>query len=187
MRMRAALITVMFVGMLGPRPHAADGPYQKIKEIAIPGEGGWDYLNIDSAAHRLYVSHATKVVVVDTVTDAIVGEIADTPGVHGAVPAGPGRVFTSNGRGNNASIVDAKTLQTLTKVDTEGNPDFILYEPLRNEVYTFNGGGKSATVIDVATGKVVATIPLGGKPEAGASDGAGRVFVNVEDKDNVAV
>src|SRR5438094_10355117 len=98
MRMRAALITVMFVGMLGPRPHAADGPYQKIKEIAIPGEGGWDYLNIDAAARRLYVSHASRVVVVDLTKDEIVGEIADTPGVHGAISAGRDRVFTSNGR-----------------------------------------------------------------------------------------
>jgi len=152
MRIRSAVMAVAMVGLFTSLigVHASDGPYRKIKEIAIPGEGGWDYLNIDSGAHRLYVSHATKVVVVDTNKDEIVGEIADTPGVHGAVPAGPGRVFTSNGRGNNASVVDTKTLQTLTKVDTEGNPDFILYEPLRNEVYTFNGGGKSATVIDVA-------------------------------------
>jgi len=191
MRIRSVLIAVVALAVLpsvpGARSAPSDGPYRKIKEIAIPDEGGWDYLNIDSAAHRLYVSHASKVVVVDTATDAIVGEIADTPGVHGAVPAGPDRVFTSNGRGNNASIVDAKTLQTIAKVVTEGNPDFIMFEPQHHEVYTFNGAGKSATVIDVASGKVVATIPLGGKPEAGVSDGAGRVFVNVEDKDNVAV
>ena len=188
--MRAGLMAVMVAfgaGLMTTEPSAADGPYLKIKEIAIPGEGGWDYLNVDSAAHRLYVSHASKVVVVDTTKDEIVGEIADTPGVHGAVPAGPDRVFTSNGRGNSASIVDAKTLQTLSKVETGGNPDFILYEPKRKEVYTFNGAGKSATVIDVATGNVVSTIPLGGKPEAGVSDGAGRVFVNIEDKDNIAV
>src|SRR5207302_7743573 len=162
------------VAFSSDRPRAADGPYQKIKEIPIPGEGGWDYLNVDAAPHRLYVSHSSKVVVVDMTTDEIVGEIADTPGVHGAVPAGPGRVVTSNGRGNNASIVDAKTLQTVSKVETEANPDFIMYEPKQKEIYTFNGGGKSATVIDVASGKVVATIPLGGKPEAGVDDGAGR-------------
>jgi hypothetical protein len=183
-----AILTSVFAGGFVPAgPAAADGPYHKIKEIAIPGEGGWDYLNIDAPTHRLYVSHASKVVVVDLTKDEIVGEIADTPGVHGAVAAGPDRVFTSNGRGNNASIVDSKTLQTLSKVETEGNPDFILYEPKQHEVYTFNGAGKSATVIAVGTGKVVATIPLGGKPEAGVSDGAGRVFVNIEDKDNIAV
>src|SRR5262245_56908257 len=152
------------------------GPYQFIKEIAIGGEGGWDYLNFDSATHRLYVSHATKVVVVDTTTDTVVGEIADTPGVHGAVAAFNGRIVSSNGRENKASIVDAKTLQTLSKVETEGNPDFIMYEPKRNDVYTMNGAWRSATVID-SSGKVVATIPLGGKPEAAVPDpSAGRFY-----------
>jgi YVTN family beta-propeller protein len=107
---------------------------------------------------------------------------------HGAVAAPSlGRVFTSNGRTNTASIVDAKTLQTISTVETPANPDFIMYEPKQKEVYTFNGGGKSATVIDAASGKVVATIPLGGKPEAGVSDGSGRVFVNVENLNNIAV
>ena len=100
----------------------------------------------------------------------------------------PGRVFTSNGRGNNASIVDARTFQTLSKVETEGNPDYIMFEPKRKEVYTMNGRGNSASVIDAATGKVTATIPLGGKPEAGQPDvAAGRVYVNIEDKNTVAV
>src|SRR5438034_1217815 len=123
MHMRTAFTTIAAAAIVGglaaASPFAADGPYRKIKEIAIPGEGGWDYLNIDPAAHRLYVSHASKVVVIDTTKDEIVGEIADTPGVHGAVPAGTNRVFTSNGRGNTASIVDAKTLQTVGKVRSE--------------------------------------------------------------------
>ncbi len=191
MRMRGVLagtLAVVALGLFAARPHAADGPYQLVKDIQIGGEGGWDYLNVDSAAKRLYVSHATKVVVIDLAKNEILGEIADTPGVHGAVSTGPlGRVFTSNGRGNSASIVDAKTLQTISKVETPANPDFIMFEPKQKEVYTFNGGGRSATVIDAASGKVMATIPLGGKPEAGVSDGAGRVFVNVEDKHNIAV
>ncbi len=190
--MRMRLIIALAATLAGftvgaPTPRAADGPYQKIKEIAIPGEGGWDYLNVDPATHRLYVSHGSKVVVVDMTKDEIIGEIADTPGVHGAVAAGPDRVVSSNGRGNNASIVDAKTFQTITKVETEANPDFIMFEPKQKDVYTFNGGGKSASVIDVANAKVVATIPLGGKPEAGVSDNAGRVYVNIEDKDTIAV
>jgi YVTN family beta-propeller protein len=189
--MRVALTGILAVAVLGlsaAQPRAAEGPYQLIKEIQIGGEGGWDYLNVDSVAKRLYVSHGTKVVVVDTASNEIVGEIADTPGVHGAVAAPSlGRVFTSNGRGNTASIVDAKTLQTISKVETPANPDFIMYEPKQKEVYTFNGGGKSASVIDAASGKVVATIPLGGKPEAGVSDGAGRVFVNIENLNNIAV
>ena len=166
---------------------AADAPYHQLKEVAIGGEGGWDYLSVDSAAKRLYVSHGTKVVVVDTGNDSIVGEIADTPGVHGAIAAWDGRIVTSNGRENKASIVDAATLKTIQKVDTEANPDFIMFEPKQKEVYTFNGGGKSASVID-ASGKVVATIPLGGKPEAGVADpAAGRVYVNNETGNEIIV
>ncbi|HEY4246261.1 MAG TPA: hypothetical protein VGM64_05355 [Lacunisphaera sp.] len=165
----------------------ADVSYHPIHEIAIGGEGGWDYLSVDAASHRLYVTHGTKVVVVDTTTDAVVGEIADTPGVHGfvAVPE-LGRGFASNGRENKASIVDLKTLKTIAKVETGANPDAILYEPGRQEVYTFNGRGRSATVFEAATGKVVATIPVGGKPEFAQADSkAGRVYFNLEDKSEV--
>jgi len=168
-------------------PRAADAPYRFIKDVQIGGDGGWDYLNLDGAGRRLLISHGTKVVVFDLKSDAVVGEIADTPGVHGAVMAAEAHIFTSNGGENKASMVDGKTLQTIKKVDTEGNPDFIMYEPKMKEVYTFNGSGKSATVID-ADGKVVATIPLGGKPEAGASDPAvGRVYVNNETGNEIVV
>jgi DNA-binding beta-propeller fold protein YncE len=162
-------------------------PYHLVKEIAIGGEGGWDYLSVDPEGHRLYVTHATKVVVIDTVKDEIVGEIADTPGIHGFVVATElGRGFASNGKENKASIVDLKTLKTLAKVDTGENPDAILYEPGRREVYTFNGRGQSVTVFEAATGKLIATIPVGGKPEFAQADPvAGRVYVNLEDKNEV--
>jgi DNA-binding beta-propeller fold protein YncE len=167
-------------------PHAADGPYQFIKDVEIGGEGGWDYLNLDAAAKRLLISHGTKVVVFDLTKDAVAGEIADTRGVHGAVVAGD-YIFSSNGRENKASMIDVETLQTVKKIDTEGNPDFIMYEPKMREVYTFNGAGKSASVISAA-GSVVATIPLGGKPEAGVSDpAAGRVYVNNETGNEIVV
>src|SRR5438034_434108 len=155
--MRRTLAIVAWVACAAFAVQAQDGPYKLIKEIKIGGEGGWDYLSVDSAARRLYISHATKAVVVDLSKDAVIGEITDTPGIHGAIAVPPDKVFTSNGRGNNVSIVDAKTLQTLSKVDTEGNPDSILYEPKQKEVYTFNGRGNSASVISVASGKVVAT------------------------------
>lgn len=188
MRFRHNVLTAMVAAVVVmAAPRAADGPYQLIKEIPIGGEGGWDYLNVDAAAKRLLVSHATKVVVVDLTKDAIAGEIADTAGVHGAVAAFDDKIVTSNGRANTASIVDAKTLQTIKTVPTEGNPDYIMYDPGRKEVYTFNGGGKSASVIDSA-GNVVATIPLGGKPEAGVSDPqAGRVYVNNESGNEIVV
>jgi len=181
------LAAAALVGALAVAPKAADGPYQFIKDVQIGGEGGWDYLTLDAAAKRLYISHGTKVVVYDLTKDAVVGEIADTPGVHGAVIASDGHIFTSNGRESKASMVDAKTLQTIKKVETQGNPDFIMYEPKQKEVYTFNGTGRSATVIDAA-GNVVATIPLGGKPEAGVPDpGAGRVYVNNETASTIVV
>ena len=166
----------------------AEGPYHFIKEIPVSSDGFWDGLIVDSAAQRLYVSHATQVVVIDLARDQVVGEITNTPGVHDiAVAPKLNRGFTSNGRENKVSIVDLKTLQTISKADTGLNPDAILFEPGQNEVYAFNGRGQSATVIAADTGKVVATIPLGGKPEFAETDpAAGRVFDNLEDKSEVA-
>lgn len=153
------------------------------------GEGGWDYLAVDSAGKRLYVSHATKVVVVDLASDKIIGEIADTPGVHGiAVAHKLKRAFVSNGRGTNVSVVDLESLQTVARVETGKNPDCILFEPGQKEVYAFNGRSGSATVIDAKSDQVVATIELGGKPEfAQADPKLHRVFDNLEDKSEVAV
>ena len=167
----------------------AEGSYKLLKEIPVGGEGGWDYLAVDQFARRLYVSHATRVVVIDMDKETVVGEIPDTPGVHGiAIAPKLGLGFTSNGRENKASIFDLKTLKTNSKVETGENPDAILYEEGQQEVYTFNGRGRSATVIEAKTGKVVATIPLSGKPEfAVAYPKAGRVYCNLEDKSEVAV
>ncbi len=164
-------------------------PYAAVTSIPIGGEGGWDILAVDAGAHRLYLSHATKVVVVDLEKNAVVGEIADTPGVHGFVVAPEfGRGFSSNGRENKASVVDLKTLATTSKVETGNNPDALAYDAARGEVYVFNHSGNSATVIDAKEAKVVATIELGGAPEFGEADGkAGRVYVNLEDKSEVAV
>ncbi|MGA2604777.1 MAG: YncE family protein [Verrucomicrobiia bacterium] len=149
----------------------ADGPCHFLKEIAVGGEGGWDYLSIDEATRRLYVSHATKVVVIDIDKEEVVGEIADTPGVHGiALAPDLQRAFTSNGQEDKASIVDTKKLKTLSKVDTDKGPDAILYDPGQQEVYTFNGRGQSATVFDATTGKVITTIALPGRPEFATVD-----------------
>jgi len=170
---------------LGPSVEirAAEGPYRQLKEISIGGAGGWDYLSVDTAARRLYVSHATKVVVVDIDKDTVVGEIAPAPGVHGiALAPDLGRGFVSNGREATVSIVDLKTLQIVGTVETGENPDAILYEPVHKEVYAFNGRGKSATVFDAKTGEVRATISLPGKPEFAVFDEkAGRIYNNIED------
>src|SRR5664280_940760 len=162
--MKKMLLPVLF--SLAVAVCRADGPYHFIKEIPVSGEGGWDALTVDSSGQRLYVSHASQVVVIDLAKDQVVGEITNTPGVHGiAVAPQLNRGFTSNGRENKVSIADLKTLQTLARVDTGTNPDAILFEPGQKEVYAFNGRSQSATVIDAKSGKVVATIPLGGKPE----------------------
>lgn len=157
--------------------------YRKLTEIAIGGEGGWDYLSVDPVARRLYVSHSSKIVVVDIDTNAVVGEIAPTPGVHGiALATDLGRGFVSNGRAATVSIVDLKTLKTIGTVKTGENPDAILYEGVHHEVYAFNARGKSATVFDAKTGDVRATIPLPGAPEFAVFDEqAGRIYANIED------
>jgi hypothetical protein len=165
----------------------ADGPYRFLKEIIVGGEGGWDYLSIDEAARRLYVTHASKVVVIDLDKEQTVGEVTNTPGVHGFVVAPDlQRGFSSNGQESKSSVVDVKTWQTLLKVDTGNNPDAILYDPGQQEVYTFNGRGQSATVFGAKDGKVVTTIALPGRPEFAVVDPkAGRVYDNIEDKSEV--
>lgn len=165
---------------------AGQGQYAKVAEIPVGGPGGFDYLTVDSAAKRLYVSHNPEVVVIDTANNTVVGRIADTPGVHGIAVGPDGKLYTSNGREDKVSVVDARTLQTLAKIDTGRNPDAITYDPAKKEVYAWNHTGKSASVIDTATGKVTATIPLAGVAETGGVDGD-RAFVNIEDKDSIDV
>jgi YVTN family beta-propeller protein len=163
--------------------------YQSAGEIPIGGEGGWDILTIDSVANRLYLSHATKVVVADINKNTVIGEIADTPGVHAfvAVPQVQ-RGFSSNGKESKSSVVDLTNLKTVSKIDTGLNPDAVVYESRRGEVYVFNHTGNSVTVINAKTATVSATIPLGGTPEFAAVDEpAGRVYCNIEDKSEVAV
>ena len=163
--------------------------YQSAGEIPIGGEGGWDILTIDSVANRLYLSHATKVVVADINKNTVIGEIADTPGVHAfvAVPQVQ-RGFSSNGKESKSSVVDLTNLKTVSKIDTGLNPDAVVYESRHGEVYVFNHTGNSVTVINAKTATVSATIPLGGTPEFAAVDEpAGRVYCNIEDKSEVAV
>lgn len=163
--------------------------YQFVKEIPIGGEGGWDILTVDSTANRLYLSHATKVVVVDLAKGAVVGEISDTPGVHAFVAVSEfQRGFSSNGKEAKSSVVELKTLQTVSKIDTGASPDAIVYEPNHREVYIFNHTGNSCTVIDAKSASVVTTIQLAGSPEFAAVDEAvGRIYCNIEDKSEVAV
>jgi len=170
---------------LAPTPSATTG-YRVIDTLRLGGDGGWDYLAFDPASRRLFVSRGTHVVVVDADTRAAVGDIPDTPGVHGiAIATDLGRGFVSNGRAGTTTIFDLKTLGKIGEVKTGENPDAILYDPATRRVFTFNGRGADATAIDAARGTVAGTVPLGGRPENAVTDGKGRVFVNIEDKSEI--
>ncbi|HWD19506.1 MAG TPA: YncE family protein [Verrucomicrobiae bacterium] len=181
------LATLLLLGCA--RLASAADLYYLTHEIPIGGEGGWDYLSLDAAARRLYVTHATKVVVIDVDREGILGQITGTPGVHGfALAPELKRGFASNGREGTVSIVDLLTLKTISKTTAGENPDAIIYEAGRQEVYAFNGRSPSVTVIAAATGVVVTNTPLPGKPEFAAADAfTGRVYCNIEDKNEVVV
>jgi YVTN family beta-propeller protein len=168
---------------------AAPPAYKVVNRIKIPGATRWDYAYLDSANHRLYVSHATQTEVIDTATDQLAGTIFETKGVHGiAIADDLGKGFTSDGGDNDVTVFDIKTLKVLSKVKTGQNPDSIIYEPGTQRVFTFNGRSSDATAIDAKTGEVVAlSIPVGGKPEFAQVDGKGHVYANIEDKNEVIV
>jgi hypothetical protein len=162
---------------------AAAPGYKVVNTYKIGGDGGWDYLTADASARRLYISRATHVIVLDLDSGKTVGDIADTPGVHGiALAPELGRGFTSNGREGTVSIFDLKTLATSSKLKVGDNPDAILYDSATKRVFTFNGKSQDSTAIDATNGTVLGTIKLDGKPEFSASDGKGEIFVNIEDK-----
>jgi DNA-binding beta-propeller fold protein YncE len=162
---------------------AAAPGYHVVNTYKLGGDGGWDYLTVDASARRFYISRGTHVMVVDADTGKSVGDIADTPGVHGiALAPELGRGFVSNGREGTVSIFDIKTLVTSSKVKVGMNPDAILYDPATKRVFTFNGRSQDSTAIDASSGKVLGTIKLDGKPEFAASDAKGKIFVNIEDK-----
>ena len=160
--------------------------YHLLKKFALGGPGRWDYITIDSAARRLYITRETRVVVMNVDTGQEVGEVKDTPGVHGvAIAPELGRGFTSNGRVGTATIFDLKTLQVLAQVKTGLNPDAIVYDPFSKYVFTFNGESNNATVFDARNAKVVGSIPLGGQPEFAVADGLGQIYVNLSSTNKV--
>src|SRR5258708_17029961 len=163
---------------------AADPGVHVVKNYKLGGEGGWDYLKFDPDSGRLFISRATHVIVIDADSGKPVGDIPDTPGVHGiALAPDLGRGFTSNGREGTVSIFDLKTLKPISKVKAVGeNPDSILFDPATKRVFTFNGRSGDSTAIDASTGDIAGKIVLGGKPEFAVTTGAGEIFVNLEDK-----
>jgi YVTN family beta-propeller protein len=159
-------------------------PYKVQQEFTLGGAGGWDYLALDTDAHRLYISRADRVLVVDAQTGTVLTTIADTAGVHGIALAGKlGKGFTSNGRSDSVTEFDLATSKPVARIAIAGhNPDAILFDSVTGHVFTFNGRSNDVSVIDPGTRSVIATIAVGGKPEFAVTDNAGRIFVNIEDK-----
>jgi DNA-binding beta-propeller fold protein YncE len=186
--MRASLILIFAAVAFAAAP-----TYKVVTKIKIGGGARWDYAYLDSANHRLYVSHGTQTEVVDTATDKLVGTIPGTNGVHGiAIADDLGRGFTSDGTDNDVTVFDLKTLKVLTSVGANGkiktgqNPDSIIYEPVSHRVFTFNGRSSDSTAIDAKTGTVItSSIPVGGKPEFAQVDGKGHIYANIEDKNEI--
>jgi YVTN family beta-propeller protein len=187
MRLRLRVLLPWFLLLLSTVMLAASG-YHLLKKIPLGGEGGWDYLTFDPSSGRLYIARATHVIVLDTASGKVVGDIPDTAGVHGVALAREfGRGFTSDGRAGMVTIFDLKTLATIGHANTGQNPDAIVFDSASKRVFAMNGRSGDATAIDAATGKVAGTVALGGKPEFAVADGRGRIYVNLEDKSQEVV
>ena len=182
------LLSLLALAVLPARAQAPVLPHV-LHEYTLGGDGGWDYLNLDSASRRIYISRFTHVMVVDADNGKVVGDVPGTDGVHGiALAPELGLGFTSNGRAASVTCFDLKTLKVVRVIHPTGEgPDAILYDPFSKRVFTFNGHGHSVTAINATTGAIEGTLPLNAKPEFAATDGAGCIFVNLEDKSQIAV
>jgi YVTN family beta-propeller protein len=183
--MRATLLVLSLFSSLAQG--AAGGGYAIERQFTLGGSGGWDYLTVEPATHRLFISRSDRVLVVDARDGSLLSTIADTPGVHGiALAPDLGEGFTSNGRSGTVTVFQLDSLKTTGTIDVGGqNPDAILYDPASRHLYTFNGGSHDISVIDPLKAEVIARITAGGKPEFAATDGKGRIFFNIEDTSQI--
>lgn len=178
------LATVVVFGVAVPA--IAQGPYHVITQWKVGGEGGWDYLAADAAAHRLYITHGPRVEVLDSDSGKAIGAITGLQGTHGVALDAAGKYgYISDGRANAVVVFDRHTLKTVTSIPAGTNPDGIVYEPVTKTVWAFNGRSSNATVIDTKTQKVIATVALPGKPEFPVADGKGNIYDNIEDKNEI--
>ena len=163
--------------------------YKLVNKFHLEGDGGWDYLNVDETTGRIFVSHGMVVQVIDEMNGKLLGTIPDTKGVHGmAIAPDLNKAFISNGRDSSVSVINLNTLEFITRVTvTVQNPDAILYDPFSHNVFVYNGRSANATVINGLTNKVVATIKLNGKPENSVTDLKGKIYVNIEDRNEISV
>jgi DNA-binding beta-propeller fold protein YncE len=170
-------------------PAQVPGNFELYKKISIPGNGGYDYMTIDTANKRLYVSHGTNVTVIDLKTDQIIGNIDQMKGVHGIALAPEfNKGYISDGKGNAVVVFDLLTFKIIKTIPISSkDPDAIMYDAYSKQVFTFDGDSQDATVIDADKMVQVKTIPLGGNPEFAVSDGAGKIYNNLEDKSRLNV
>ncbi len=178
----ASLILTALCAATACRPQSPH--YAIAHTFPVEGDGGWDYLVADEINGRLFVSHGTQVNVIDEATGTSLGVIPDTKGVHGIALADDiGKGFISCGKDSSVVVFNIRGLTFADRVKVTGaNPDAILYDAFTQRVFTFNGRSSNATVIDANTNAVLGTIALEGKPEFAVSDGAGKIYVNIEDK-----
>jgi DNA-binding beta-propeller fold protein YncE len=162
---------------------AGPSGYHLVKKVKLGGTGGWDYLEVDPGTHRLFISRGTHVIVVDPEQGKVVGDIPNTQGVHGIAFADEfNKGFTTNGHTADSTIFDLTSLKVLGNAKTDKDSDAVIYDPFSKRVFAFNGDANTASAIDAVSAKTAGTFPLGGGPEFGASDGKGKIFVNLEDK-----
>jgi len=184
---RVSLLGILAVATVASGP-SSPPHYKIVNHLWLGGEGGWDYLTIDSESRRVYVARGTRVMVVDANSGKLIAEIPDTPRVHGiALAPDLGTGFITVGGAHKVVVIDLKTLKVKGSVETGENPDAIFYHAGLKRIFVFNEQSKSVTVIDAASLQVLATIPLPGNPEVGVYDESGHVFVNVSDKGTLAV
>lgn len=159
-----------------------------IKKTVIGGSGGWDYVFISSEDRHLYLSHGNQVEVINADSHETIGVIPDTKGVHGitTIPA-LSKGYITNGKTNNVTVFDTKTLKAKLLIPAGTNPDALLYDRFSARVFIFNNDSKNVTVIDAKTDTVITTIDLGGNPEAGVANDKGLVYVNLEDANEIVV
>ncbi|MDE3015941.1 MAG: YncE family protein [Pseudomonadota bacterium] len=183
--MRKALLlgtAIMLAACSAQQPQG----YHLAKTMPVAGEGGWDFVSVDSSARRVYIAHSTKADVLDADSGDVIGEVMPIAGAHGvAVAPEAGYGFATNGKTDKVTVFDLKTLAAKSEIKTGKKPDGIIYDPATKRVFVFNGGSDSASVINAASAKEIGTIALKGKPEFAVADGHGHVYVNLEDKNEM--
>jgi DNA-binding beta-propeller fold protein YncE len=165
---------------------APSGGYKILQKVSLPGDGGFDFLVVDSDSRRVYITHNDSVQVLDADSLKLVGTIENVPHPHGVVILPDlGKGYATSGEPGSVVVFDLKTLKRLSEISTSKDTDVIIYDPATQKVITFDGDSQNATVIDPATDKVVQTVDLGGSPEVAVSDGKGHLFDNLESASEV--